>query len=348
MILYILAIALLALQGMKLRLRSFNEDYLSKDSTDAVRGLFILLIFASHFSYYVEPYTAPLDTLYWQVRVFLGQGVVTCFFFFSGYAIGWSAQTKGAGYVRAMPRKRILPTLLVYDCSQIIFLLAQIYRGKSYGAKDFLLSLLAWKSFGNDNWYIFVILGLYSITWLVLRGKELNRVTVARVSVCALAFLLFLRCAGPGTWWYNTLLCYPMGMWFFLYKDKIDEFLSKEGCYWAMAIAVGAAFLLLHKVWDRAMLFYILTMLLFALCVVLLTMKVHLRSPVLIYCGRHLQGLFLLHRIPFVLLNDYFPHRGLGIYLYFALSVAIAFLLDAIFSKAMSFLWTGAPVKAQA
>lgn len=136
----------------------------------------------------MDSYTEPLDTLYWRVRVFLGQGVVTCFLFYSGYGIATAIKKRGDDYVRAMPRRRILPTLFVYDCSQIIFLMVQLSLGKSYSAKDYVLSFLSIKSFGNDNWYIFVILGLYLITWLVLRGRELNKVTAARVSVCALAF----------------------------------------------------------------------------------------------------------------------------------------------------------------
>lgn len=345
MILYVGLVALLSLQGIKLRLRSFNEDYISKDSTDAVRGIFILLIFASHFAKYVDPFTALIDTLYWRLRVFWGQGVVTCFLFFSGYGIALSAREKGDNYVRSMPRKRILPTLLVYDCSQIIFLLVQLCRGKSYAAKDFLLSFAAWESFGNDNWYIFVILGLYIITWLVLRKQELNPVTVARVSVCALAFLLFLQCAGQETYWYNTLLCYPMGMWFFLYRDKIDGLLSKASCYWPVAIVTGTAFLLVHKGWNQSLLLYILTMLLFALCVVILTMKIRLKSPILIYCGRHLQGLFLLHRLPFILLNNYFPHSGPGIYAYFAISIVLTFQFEALFSQAITFLKGNTPAR---
>lgn len=346
MILYVAVIALLALQGMKLRLRSFNEDYLSKDSANAVRGIFILLIFASHFTTYVSPFTAPMDVAYWRIRVFLGQAVVTAFLFYSGYGVALSVQKGGDAYVRAMPRKRILPTLLIYDCSQIIFLLVQMCRGKSYGGMDFLLSFLAWRSFGNDNWYIFVILGLYVITWLVFRGGELNEVTVARLSVCALVFLLFLRCAGQGRWWYDTLLCYPLGMWFSLYKDRIDRFLSRGVHYWPVALAVGVSFFAAHKVWKCSSFLYILTMLLFVLCVVLFTMKVQLKSPVLIYCGRHLQGLFLLHRIPFILLKDHFSPSGFGIYIYFTVSIAAAFFLDVIFSKTVAFLRGDVPIKA--
>ncbi len=345
MILYVGLIALLALQGIKFK--SFNENYLSKDSTDVIRGIFILLIFASHFVQYVDPYTAPLDMLYLRLRTFLGQTVVTCFLFYSGYGVALSAKQKGDSYVRAMPRKRILPTLLVSDCSILLYLVIQLWRGNSYSVKHLLLSCIGWSGVGNSTWYIFAILGLYLITWLVLRGRELNAVTVSRVTVATLAFMLVLLCAGRPAYCYDTLLCYPMGMWFFLYKDKIDKFLSQNRFYWPTLAVVVAAFLLVHKVWGRCLLFYILTMLLFTLCVVLFTMKVQLRSPALMYCGKHLQGLYLLHRLPFIILGDILPWRaGPKIYLYFALGVAGAFLLEFIFSKAISFLKNSTPVAA--
>lgn len=345
MVLYVVAIALLAQQGMKLK--SFNENYLSKDGTDAVRGIFILLIFASHFIQYVDSPTALPDILYQNLRIALGQAVVTCFLFYSGYGVALSAKRKGDCYTRSMPRRRILPTLLVYDCSLLLYLILQLWRGRTISLEKLFFAAIAWNGIGNSDWYIFAILGLYLVTWLVLRGRELDSVTVGRISVATLAFMLALLCAGKGAYWYNTLLCYPLGMWFFLYKDRIDAFMSKPSRYWPVAILTVAAFVLAHKAWNRSLFFYVLTMLLFTLCVVLFTMKVQLRSPALMYCGRHLQGLYLLQRIPFIFLGDYLPWKsGPGVYLYFALGVAMTFLLEAVFSRAMTFLQNSTSTKA--
>lgn len=340
MILYVGLIALLALQNAKFCLRSFNKNYLSKEGTDAVRGIFILLIFAAHFNSYADLTIAPLDIAYRKIWIAMGQMVVTCFLFYSGYGIALSARKKGDVYIHSMPRKRILPTLLIFDCSVILYLLLQIFRGRTYGIKELILALLAWGGFGNSNWYIFSILGCYLITWIVLRGRELNQVTVARITVCSVVFILALFCSGRDSWWYNTILCYPLGMWYFLYQDKIDLFMSKNTHYWPVLALTGIAFLVAHKFWyPSSSLTYMLTMLLFTLCVVFLTMKIQIRSPILIYCGKHLQGLYLLHRIPFIILGDILPWKsGPGIYIYFSLSFCLIFLLEAIFSKFITFL----------
>lgn len=345
MIIYVAVILALLLAGGRPRIRGLHEDYLSKETTDAVRGVFILLIFAAHFNSYVDLTVAPLDIAYRKVWTAMGQAVVTCFLFYSGYGVALSAQSKGDAYVRAMPRKRILPTLLIFDCSVILYLILQLFRGRRYGLGELIAAFLAWGSLGNSNWYIFSILGCYLITWIVLRGRKLDRVTVARITVCTMAFILALFCAGQDSWWYNTLLCYPLGMWYFLYRDRINRFMSKGTHYWPTLALTVLAFLVSHKFWDPPSGWtYVLTMLLFTLCVVFLTMKFQPRNPILIYCGKHLQGLYLLHRIPFIIIGDYYPYTsGAGIYLYFAMGVAGAFLLEALFSRAMIFLRDSTP-----
>lgn len=340
MIFYVALVALLALWRSKFCLRGFNENYLTKEGTDAVRGIFILLIFAAHFNGYVDLTIAPLDIFYQKFWRAMGQAVVTCFLFYSGYGVALSAKEKGDAYVRAMPQKRILPTLLIFDCSVILYLLLQLCRGRSYHVKDLVLGLLGWSSFGNSNWYIFSILGCYLISWIVLRGRALDRVAVARISVSTVVFILFLFCAGRPAYCYNTLLCYPMGMWYTLYRDKIDRFMAKNTHYWPVLALTGAAYVVAHKFWEPpSSPVYMLTMLLFTLCVVFLTMKIQLKSPALIYCGKHLQGLYLIHRLPFIVLGDILPWKsGPGIYLYFALGLVGVFLFEAAFTKAVKFL----------
>lgn len=339
MVIYVVVVFFLLLAGGRPRIRGLNENYLSKGSSDAVRGVFILLIFASHFAQHVDRYTLPMDLAYWRLRIALGQAVVTCFFLYSGYGVALSADKKGQDYVRAMPARRILPTLLVYDCSMLLCAITLLGEGERFTLGYFVRSLIAWERIGNDNWYIFVITALYTITWLVLRwrpGGGVDKGAILAVTTGCAAVMLFLICAGKDGYWYNTLLCYPLGMWYYLYKEKIDAFLGRRSLnYFAAAACAAALYIGFHKLWEVNLLCYVITMMLFALCVVLFTMKFEIKNPVLIYCGQHLQGLFLLHRIPMIVLQKYFdtgsesPER----YLYFALCVALTFPLETVFSR---------------
>ncbi len=337
MIVYVGLILLLALYGAKFRANGIFTGYLSPKSSSAIKGIFILLIFVSHFSYYVGTFTAPLDLAFIQLRTMLGQTVVVYFLFCSGYGVMLSAATRGEEYMRSFPVKRILPTLLAYDLAQVLFLLVELGRGQSYSLSRILLTFLSWETFGNgiDNWYIFIILSLYVISWLALRGRKADKPAVMVITAASFALIAVLACVKPRHW-FNTLLCYPLGMWYYLYKEKIEGYLNSNAAYWKTAGAVGLLFVFFHKFWYLRPA-YLTTMLLFALMVVVVTMKVQVNNRFLTYCGRHVQGLFLLHRIPMTILGGVSFMRE-QMHLWFISSVVFTFALEYLFSGLLTYM----------
>lgn len=342
MIVYVGLILILALYGVKFCGNGTFAGYLSPKSSNAIKGIFILLIFVSHFSYYVETFTAPLDLAYVQLRAMLGQGVVVYFLFSSGYGVMLSAATKGEEYMKGFPRKRILATLLAYDLAQVLFLLMELGRGRSFSLSHIILTFLSWETFGDgiDNWYIFIILSLYLISWLALRGRKADKPAAAVVTAASFAMIAVLACVKPRHW-FNTLLCYSLGMWYYLYQEKIDEYMKHNAHYWKTAVVLGLLFVFFHKFWYLRPV-YLTTMLLFALGVVVITMKVQVNNRFLIYCGKHIQGLFLLHRIPMTILGDLEFMRGQP-HLWFISSVVLTFALEYLFNKSLAYM-RGAPL----
>lgn len=340
MIFWVLFVAGLAVFGSRFHREGLYAGYISKDSTDAVRGIFILLILASHFSQYVPEYTAPIDVLYRKVYTMLEQLVVCMFLFYSGYGVMLSLREKGETYRKDFPRKRILRTLLVYDLSQLIFLLLQGQAAKTFSLKDYLLALFAWQSFGNDNWYIFVILGCYCITWLAVMGSRREEQTMVFLSLGVLAFMGLLICAGRQKLWYSTIICYPLGAAYYYARPRVEKFLESPKRYYPSLLILTAVFLAVRKSWYAHLALYELTAALFAVLVVLVTMKLEIKNRLLRLAGRHLQELFLVHRAPMILLGKV-PYIKERRYLYFLLSVlgAIAaaylfgLLVDLLFRK---------------
>lgn len=196
--------------------------------------------------------------------------------------------------------------------------------------------MLVWETFGVDNWYIFVILGLYIISWLVLRKHKADGPAAAMITVASFAFVGFLACTKG---WYTTLLCYPLGVWYFLYQEKIDAYMERNLCYVPVFLILLALYVIAHKFWYKVGV-YIIAMLLFVLLVILITMKFQINNRFLVYCGEHLQGLFLLHRIPMIALGD-IPFMKTHIYLWFALSIIVAFILEFLFHKLVTYMRSG-------
>ena len=141
----------------------FNTDYLSKESTTAINGIFVFLVFLCHAIGYVTV-DPSIDVQWTTMHSYMGQLVVVPFLFFSGYGIMCSIKAKGTTYVKGMFKKRFLPLLLHFDIAVFLyFLLNLIFIKRSYSLKDTLLAFLTWTSIGNSNWYIGAMLLLYII-----------------------------------------------------------------------------------------------------------------------------------------------------------------------------------------
>ena len=345
MIIYVLIIAGLILHRASFRKGGISQYYISKEGTDAVRGIFILLIMASHFTQYILAYPLPADVFYMRLRTFLGQFVVCMFLFYSGYGVTLSFAEKGEAYRKQFPRKRILRTLLIFDLAVVFYYIVQHELGVSYPVSHYILTMLAWNSFGNSNWYIFAILGLYCISYLTAlssdpkNGKQI----VLKITASVTVFTELLICAGKEDWWYNILFCYPLGAAFYYLRPAAEDFVRKPRRYFFCFLTVSALFLLIHKIWKLHLFFYEADALLFTSLVVLTTMKVELKSPVLRMAGRHLFELFLVHRIPMILLG-HVPFIKAQVYLYFALSMLSAFVCAFLFKRLVD-LMSGKPRK---
>ena len=173
MILFYTAIALLALAGISINKTSFHRDYLSKEKTNAIKGIFLLFVFISHAIPYLlrcgYEFDAIGDNTLRSIQIHMGQLVVVMFLFYSGYGIGESYKKKGVNYVQQMPVHRILTTLLNFDVAVLFFIIACLILSVPLTVKQCLLSFLAWDSVGNSNWYIFCILICYTISFLTLK-----------------------------------------------------------------------------------------------------------------------------------------------------------------------------------
>ncbi len=167
MILFFLAYIATCLYGIKIQ-KNPNNDYLSVENTQAIKGIFILLVFFSHFNSYVT-FTWSLDSIYQSTVSWFGQTMVTLFLFYSGYGVMESINKKGLPYIKSIPVKRVLSTLFKFDCAVIIFWIIGALFGNTFSPKTVALSLIGWDSLGNSNWYIFVVLLLYLFTFVSFR-----------------------------------------------------------------------------------------------------------------------------------------------------------------------------------
>ncbi|MBQ3005861.1 MAG: acyltransferase family protein, partial [Clostridia bacterium] len=281
----------------------FTEDCLSRDVTDSVKGIFIWLVFLSHFASYVT-YTSTVDLWGYKISQLLGQLIVACFFFYSGYGICEAYKKRGYSYIKAFPKNRILKTLLHFDIAVLLFLILKLILNQKISLKNTLLSFIGWESLGNSNWYIFVILALYLLTYLsfsIIKNNTLKATfSVTVLSVALIVFLYFTK----SSYWYDTLLCYVLGMWISLFKDKILKLVTKNNIVWFLS--AGTLFILfavLYLIPYNSGLFFFNTFLLapvFCLLITIILIKLRISNKPLALSGQYLFEIYILQRIPMI------------------------------------------------
>lgn len=331
----------LCLYKLRPHFLSSSPDYMSPERTQSVKGIFILLVFFSHFNSYAV-YSGTLDNLYLSVVRAFGQCMVAPFLFLSGYGVMESIRKKGAGYVRSIPKNRVLKTLFQFVLAVIVFGLTQALLGTHFSLREWLLSLIGWDSLGNSNWYIFVAVLMYLFTFIsfrLLEGFGRPALSAAGVTLLTAAYVFLMGHFGwKDYYWFDTALCYPLGLFFSLFRSRIEKLLHRRnGIYFAAAAALLAAtaaakYLSYNGYADIA------CMLLFAMTVTVVTMRVTVGNAILRWLGEHLFQIYILQRLPMILLAHFGVLQERPA-LSFCLSLAVTLLLAEPFRKAGAWLW---------
>ena len=87
------------------------------------------------------------------------------FLFYSGYGVMESIIQKGETYIDRFPRHRLLQTLLNFDVAVVCFFFLNLALGIPMSFKQVGFSMIGWESIGNSNWYVFVILYCYLVSF---------------------------------------------------------------------------------------------------------------------------------------------------------------------------------------
>ena len=301
MIVFLFLIIALCLYKIKIANNGYFSDFLEREQTNSIKGLFILFVFLRHVLPYIAKsgyeFNAFGDPVVLFVDGILGQLIVVLFLFYSGYGVMEAIKNKGNVYISQMPHKRILPTLLNFDIAVLCFVLLDLLLGIPMNSTQVLLSLTGWDSVGNSNWYIFVILICYVVTYLFINEK---RMFLGTTMLFVVAMILLL--SGKPEWWYNTILSYPAGILFSKNKEKIIDLWKKY--YWRILFTFILFFCVLYPFRsDCISLKYNILSIIFAFIAVQLTMKIKVSNGILCWLGVNLFPLYIYQRIPMILLS---------------------------------------------
>ncbi len=341
MVTFYILILILILAGISINRNGYNNDYISRANCNAINGVFILIVFFRHTVQYLVKngfnQNNVLDTLFSKIDMGIGQLLVVSFLFYSGYGIAESIKVKKNNYIDNFPRKRLLTVLLNFDIAIAFYVILSLVLGIQFTYSQALLSLVAWDSIGNSNWYILVILCCYIIIYVSY--KLFGNLEKKRIIIPVSIFVLFLvtillLSMFKGSWYYNTILCFPFGMLWSAKKEQFENIIKKKYCY--ISVIVGLLFAMFYIIdvlelikFNDFSLFYNVLSILFAILIVILTMKIRIYNKWLVWLGANLFPLYIYQRLPMITFQKIFGSAWIcsNAYLYVVLCLLITLVI---------------------
>ncbi|HAS21448.1 MAG TPA: hypothetical protein DCR16_06940 [Lachnospiraceae bacterium] len=323
--LYPLLLIVLLLQGASLSPRGeTGPRFLCPDQTGMIRAAACLCIILHHLvqhsTGYGARYAGPVT--FFNDAGFLFTGI---FFFFSGYGLTRSLETR-EGYLKTFPARRFPSVLIPFWITNLLLILAgRIWYGFWWNPLKLLGDFTGITLVNSNGWFIIEITLFYALFWFFFTFIRRRDAALALLSLAVLLTILFAFFRGHdpqghavhwfrGEWWYNSTPVFLFGLVFGRFRDRIEAFFRRHYplLLTTAAVLFAAVFRVSVKILKRygyyytstpaglrgaglTLLFQSLAALLFALLVLLLSMKVTLRSPVMSYISGISLELFLLH-----------------------------------------------------
>ncbi|MBQ8658557.1 MAG: acyltransferase family protein [Clostridia bacterium] len=340
-LLYVILLGI-CLWGIRLRKveNEISRSYLSKTQTKSIQGVFVIIVLFSHFSSYVSM-EYRFDEWFVYINNKIGQLMVTMFLFYSGYGIMESIKKKRESYINGFLTHRMLPVYSRFFLSVILFIIVDAslgLLGKEYSLVDCLLAFTAWTSIGNSTWFMFCTFVLYIFVFISFRwmkNKDMKIPLCILTALTILYIIVFSLFIQKGIWWYNTILCFPFGMWFSYYLEKIDKIYKSNRYYFGTLSIVLILFLGFYLLQDKIPYGYgyCLLALAFTMLILLFTMKVMVGNILLDFFGTHIFSIYILQRLTYIIFQKFISNVYLFFVVCFTLTIIIAVVFDYAYNR---------------
>ena len=341
---------IISLFGVRLQKCNSQENtYLSKDSSNAIRGIFIVLIFCATFmtghftSDAPNMFDRPMDSFFSNFE----QLLYVPFFFYSGFGIFETYKNLGKQYARRIPLQQILRHFISYFIAWVLFAITALALHSQYSIQDYLLSIIGISDIGNPtNWFVFVMIFLYFFSFISFRIADQKTAVIIHIVLVTFLYFMFRSFAEPGSpYLWNSMPAYVFGVIFSHLKERIEPLLFKRKItrYIVFFVSVGLLALTMFyiklipiAVFKNAA--FIFPSLFFSMALLSLTSIVKIKNKVLNFIGSNSFWIFILMQLPCIWLKriDFISNIK---YLYFALSFVIVAGIAFVGNKVFNYVW---------
>lgn len=302
--------------------KTYNFEFLSKSTTNCIKGLCILVVILSHISQRMQN-PSPIKPFMFSAYL-----AVSMFFFLSGYGLMFSTLNK-SNYLLNFFSKRLskvyLPFVVVNALTLIIFHLS--FNAK-YSINKIIVYLLGIKLIDSTLWFVKSIILFYIIFYLAFKFFTKDIAPRLLVLYCFIYFIVCYK-IGLGPSWFNTIFCFPLGVYVALYYNNFINFIQQNYTKTVIlnVFCFIVPFLLPHllKLHDQ-IIFDTISSVFFVFLVLTFLFKVKISSKPLYFIGGISYEMYIIHM---KVLNIYFNtvniSESYSVYIYLFLVVLLAF-----------------------
>lgn len=240
------------LPGVKVR-PADDTSFFDRVSTKEIQGLLaVFIIFHQTVIVFInESYLTGLMGLYGYSGIL----AVAFFFFCSGYGLIRRRMTDES-YLKGFMKRRIFTVLVPYFICNYIYLTSaiidNIHTGDHFTILEVVMAFFGLFLVNNQMWFAVEIMILYIIFRIVFARVKKVGTGILIMTGAVLVMITIGLLAGhsekammtywfQGEWWYNTILMFPLGMFYAYKKDVIDRVFKKA----FVSVLIGSSVLFL-------------------------------------------------------------------------------------------------------
>ena len=318
--------------------KSFNDEYLSIDTSNALKGIFSIIVILHHLSQKVDINT----TLFIRLK-FIGFFAVAIFFFLSGYGLQKQLINK-EGYNKKFLLKRLPSVLFPYILYTFIYYIMYYILGTKFSFSDIFTSIYHGNPIVDYSWYIISILLFYIFYSLLIKvfKKEYLLICIG----CLVYNYLYIKLCIKldfGNYWYFCTHLITIGVLLATYEKYIINFIKKF--YLIIFPITLIIFILLFNKLSNILIYYIpmdknqllilimLNALFFVILVLLILLKLKIGNKLTINLGKMSLELYLTQGILMNILRSKFitiDNNILYMIYTFIGTIIIAFIINKL------------------
>lgn len=311
-----------------------NNLFLSKDTTDVYKAIAAILIVLHHISQYIILDISLLNLIFSKIGYFC----TAIFIFLSGYGnfISYKKIEKESLNLKInWILKRILKIIFDYLFVFFISISCIFILNEEYTINSIVESLLKLALPGWINWYLKIQLMLYVMFAIVYMPNKFNDKNKNIIMLgLTLVYILLMKLNDFGQYWYNTVLCFNLGIFIAEQKDSINFAKNTKLAFLLCSLFSFFIFWIISIFWGKV---EIICSLLLCLVLTFITFYIHINSKKLKYISKYSLEIYLTHLIILNIVKNMNFNSNLKILIIFAFT----FIFSVISSKFSNFLLNG-------